>query len=211
MPTDLPEPVVPAIRRCGMRERSTVTDSPPIFLPSASASRASVSWKSGDSSSSRSTTISRRSLGSSMPMALRPGTTATRAATALMERAMSSASPMTREDLVPGAGSSSYSVTTGPGRTLVISPLTPKSWSTPSSSRAFSCKHFVADGGSLVRARLRLEQLERRGLVGRVAPLHAGAGMLFLLRGARDAIVGLGDVVALVVLLVSSSSSSSYS
>ena len=32
---------------------------------------------------------------------------ATRAATALMERAMSSASPMTREDLVPGAGSSS--------------------------------------------------------------------------------------------------------
>ena len=139
MPTDLPEPVVPAIRRWGMRERSTVTNSPPIFLPSASASRASVSWKSGDSSSSRSTTISRRSLGSSMPMALRPGTTATRAATALMERAMSSASPMTREDLVPGAGSSSYSVTTGPGRTLVISPFTPKSWSTPSSSRAFSC------------------------------------------------------------------------
>ena len=48
MPTDLPEPVVPAISRCGMRERSTMTGSPPIFLPSASASRASVSWKSGD-------------------------------------------------------------------------------------------------------------------------------------------------------------------
>ena len=40
-------------------------------------------------------------------MALRPGTTATRVATALIERAMSSASPITREDLVPGAGSSS--------------------------------------------------------------------------------------------------------
>ena len=63
-------------------------------------------------------------------------------------------------------------------------------------------QHFVADGGPLVRARLRLEQLERGGLIGRVAPLYAGAGMLFLLRGARDAIVGLGDVVALVVLLL---------
>ena len=50
-----------------------------------------------------------------MPMALRPGTTATRADSALIERAMSSARPMTREDLMPGAGSSSYSVTTGAG------------------------------------------------------------------------------------------------
>ena len=72
-----------------------------------------------------------------MPMALRPGTTATRAETADIERAMSSASPITRDDLMPGAGSNSYSVTTGPGCTLTISPLTPKSSSTPSSSRAF--------------------------------------------------------------------------
>jgi hypothetical protein len=42
-----------------------------------------------------------------MPMALRPGTTATRAETLLIERAMSSERPMTREDLMPGAGSSS--------------------------------------------------------------------------------------------------------
>ena len=47
---------------------------------------------------------------------------------------MSSASAITRDDLVPGAGSSSYRVTTGPGRTLMISPLTPKSSSVPSSS-----------------------------------------------------------------------------
>ena len=40
-----------------------------------------------------------------MPMAFRPGTTATRQATALIERAMSSDSPITREDLMPGAGS----------------------------------------------------------------------------------------------------------
>ena len=42
-----------------------------------------------------------------------------------MERAMSSASPITRDALRPGAGSSSYMVTTGPGRTETMSPLTP--------------------------------------------------------------------------------------
>ena len=42
-----------------------------------------------------------------------------------MLRAMSSAKPITRLAFSPGAGSSSYIVTTGPGRTAVISPLTP--------------------------------------------------------------------------------------
>ena len=74
-----------------------------------------------------------------MPIALRPDTTATRADSALMERAMSSASPITRDDLMPGAGSSSYSVTTGPGRALMISPRTPKSCSTPSSAVELVC------------------------------------------------------------------------
>ncbi len=40
MPTDLPEPVVPATSRCGMRARSAMTGAPPMSLPSASASRA---------------------------------------------------------------------------------------------------------------------------------------------------------------------------
>ncbi len=71
-----------------------------------------------------------------MPMALRPETTATRADTALIERAMSSESPITRDDLMPGAGSSSYNVTTGPGCALMISPRTPKSPSTLSSAAA---------------------------------------------------------------------------
>ena len=42
-----------------------------------------------------------------MPITLRPGITATRADTALIERAMSSERPITREDLIPGAGSNS--------------------------------------------------------------------------------------------------------
>ena len=39
MATDLPEPVVPAMSRCGMRARSTSTGSPPIALPRQSGSR----------------------------------------------------------------------------------------------------------------------------------------------------------------------------
>ena len=38
-PTDLPDPVVPAIIRCGIRARSATTDSPPMSLPSASDNR----------------------------------------------------------------------------------------------------------------------------------------------------------------------------
>jgi hypothetical protein len=45
---------------------------------------------------------------------------ATRAEMADMLRAISSASWITRLALMPGAGSSSYMVTTGPGRTSVI-------------------------------------------------------------------------------------------
>src|SRR5215211_4608572 len=120
MATDLPEPVVPAISICGVRARSMMMDSPPMFLPRQSGSLATDS--SFTASSSRKYTFSRFGLGNSMPIALRPETTATRAESALIERAMSSASPITRDDLMPGAGSSSYSVTTGPGRALMTWP-----------------------------------------------------------------------------------------
>jgi hypothetical protein len=60
-----------------------------------------------------------------MPMTERPGMVETRAASADIDRAMSSASPMTRLALSPAAGSSSYIVTTGPGRIEAISPRTP--------------------------------------------------------------------------------------
>ena len=51
-----------------------------------------------------------------MPMALRPWATATRQEITLIERAMSSARATTRAVFTPGAGTSSYMVTTGPGR-----------------------------------------------------------------------------------------------
>ena len=40
MATDLPEPVVPAISICGVRARSMMMDSPPMFLPRQSGSLA---------------------------------------------------------------------------------------------------------------------------------------------------------------------------
>src|SRR6267142_4861162 len=137
MATDLPEPVVPAISMCGVRASSMMTGSPPMVLPRQSGNFATDSPLSLAVSISRKYTFSRCGFGNSMPMALRPGTTATRAESALIDRAMSSASPITRDDLMPGAGSSSYSVTTGPGLALTISPRTPKSPSTPSSAREF--------------------------------------------------------------------------
>ena len=42
MATDLPEPVVPAISKCGMRDKSTMTDSPPMVLPRQSGNFAVV-------------------------------------------------------------------------------------------------------------------------------------------------------------------------
>ena len=107
MATDLPDPVVPATSRWGMRARSTRTGVPLMSLPSARLSGPALRSKASEASSSRRCTVSRLRLGSSMPITLRPGTTATRTDTALMERAMSSERPMTREVLVPGAGSSS--------------------------------------------------------------------------------------------------------
>ena len=70
-------------------------------------------------------------------------------------------------------------------------------------------QHFVADAGPLARARLLLQELERRRLVGRVAcAARGGRCASSSPLGARDAIVGRGDVVALVVLLLVPRSSS---
>ena len=136
-PTDLPEPVVPAISRCGIGDRSAITAPPAMSLPSTNGSVCVLSSNAVEPSSSDRLTISRVRLGSSMPMTLRPATTATRADSADIERAISSDRPTTRLALMPGAGSSSYIVTTGPGRTSPMRPRTPKSSSTLSSSRAF--------------------------------------------------------------------------
>ena len=86
-------------------------------------------------------------------MTLRPGTMAARAEVTLSERAMSSARATTRDDFVPRAGSSSNSVTTGPGLISRTSPLIEKSASTSSSRRAVPrSTDWVKAGPALVAA-----------------------------------------------------------
>ena len=107
-PTDLPEPVVPATSRCGMRARSANTGVPAMFLPSASGSVASAARNASEF----------EQLAQEHLLAPRVGqldadgvaarrSTAARTQAAPIERAMSSASPITRADLTPRAGSNS--------------------------------------------------------------------------------------------------------
>ena len=105
--TDLPEPVVPAISRWGIFARSARTGAPPISLPSARASLWTDRSKLRAAIISRRKTVSRFWFGNSIPITLRPGTTATRTDRALIDRAISSARLITRDDFTPGAGSSS--------------------------------------------------------------------------------------------------------
>ena len=58
-------------------------------------------------------------------MVFDPGTTAIRTDKARISRAISSDRAITREVLIPLAGSNSYNVTTGPGLAPTILPLTP--------------------------------------------------------------------------------------
>ena len=105
-----------------------------------------------------------------------------------MLRAISSARLETRLALVPGAGSSSYMVTTGPCRTALTTPLTEKSSSTDSSRRAFFSSAALsmvwpplslAGVSSASDGRLELANMSVwRGLFGRVPGRGCGAGSL---------------------------------
>ena len=115
-PTDLPEPVVPATSRCGMRARSASTGAPAML-------RAERQRQRGVRGPER---LRLEQLAQVDRLAPRVGQLdadgvapghdgGTHAKRAPSERAMSSASPITRADLTPRAGSNSKSVTTGPG------------------------------------------------------------------------------------------------
>ena len=102
MHTDLPVPVEPAMSRCGICARSTMTDSPETSLPMASSSGLG-SARRPVASTSPSVTVERRSLGTSMPMRLSPGMGARmRIVGAASESARSSASAVTRLTFTPG-------------------------------------------------------------------------------------------------------------
>ena len=166
-PTDLPEPVVPATSRCGMRARSTTIGSPPIVLPSVIGNCASARRQASLSSSSRRSTdlaamvgqldadrVAARTLS---PM--RAETRAHRAGDVVGEpdhaRRFGAAR---RHQLIE--------VTTGPGRMSLISPLTPKSASTSSSSRALPRMAPWDNLGAVLERRRHAQNVERGTGVG---------------------------------------------
>ena len=73
MQTDFPEPVAPAISRWGIFAILEITTLPAISRPTAKEIFDSLSWNSGDSTSSRKETTTFCLLGTSMPTAAFPG------------------------------------------------------------------------------------------------------------------------------------------
>ena len=73
MPLDLPAPVAPAIRRCGVVEMSEEHQRPAMSLPIATCNGCDASAASGDTIRSPSATSWRLLLGTSTPIADRPG------------------------------------------------------------------------------------------------------------------------------------------
>ncbi len=106
MATDLPEPVVPATSRCGMRARSTITGSPPIVLRgrcrAARAHRESVVGDQLAQPHRFALLVGKLDADDIAPFHNRHA-----GGDRAHERAISAERPMTRLDLVPGAGSNS--------------------------------------------------------------------------------------------------------
>ena len=128
--TDLPEPVAPAISRCGIFARSAITGRPSRSLPSATGSAARAELYSGCSTISRNATISGFGFGTSIPTAPFPGIGATmRMLLARIASARSFDSDANCRTFTPAAGSTSNCVTVGP----VVRPT-----SCPSTRNVFS-------------------------------------------------------------------------
>ena len=149
--TLLPEPVAPAISRCGILDRSTAWARPATSRPSANVSVDPDAEKSTSSRIRRSATMLNSLLGISMPTALLPGIGASirmlRAASAI-DRSSWSASM--RLSLMCGAGCTSYWVTTGPA----LRPMTRASMSKLASFRTMisSLRAWIASALSVVAA-----------------------------------------------------------
>ena len=127
MQTDLPDPVVPAIIKWGIAVKSPTIACPEIFLPKAIGKLIPFFLNFSSAIISLKKTSSLTWLGISIPTVFFPGIVATLVERELVFLAMSSERLIILETLIPGAGSNSYKVTTGPWLIFLIFPLTPKS------------------------------------------------------------------------------------
>ena len=125
--TLLPEPVAPAMSRCGILARSTALAAPATSRPRANVSFDSEAVNSTSSRIRRRATMLKSLLGISMPTALLPGIGASiRSERAARAMARSSESASIRLTLMSGAGWTSYWVTTGPALRATIRAGIPK-------------------------------------------------------------------------------------
>ena len=119
--TDFPEPVAPAMSRCGVCARSRTCGFPVTSFPRATGIAILAASGKSVSISSRKLTIERFLLGTSMPTACFPGMGATiRTLEAARRNAILSCRLVIFDSLMPGEGSISNIVTTGPLRIPVM-------------------------------------------------------------------------------------------
>ncbi len=108
MPTDLPEPVVPATSMCGILDISLIMVLPPISSPTPQHSRDLAFLNSSDSNISLNLTVELVSLGTSTPTADLPGMGASiRISLAARASLISPVSEVMRDTLTPASGVSS--------------------------------------------------------------------------------------------------------
>ena len=112
--TDFPDPVVPAISKWGIVDRSPTNGNPDILFPKAIGSFISFLLNLSSEIISFKKTFSLFVFGISMPIVFFPGIVATLVEIELVFLAISSAKFTILETLIPDAGSNSFKVTTGP-------------------------------------------------------------------------------------------------
>ena len=123
--TDLPLPVAPAIRRCGILVRSAILISPVTLRPSGTS--IGLSLLGAFSTISRKPTVAICWFGTSIPINDFPGIGASiRISLAASASAKSSAKWVIRLTFTPTAGRNSYLVTEGPKLTFSTVASTPK-------------------------------------------------------------------------------------
>ena len=122
--TDLPEPVEPAISRCGIVSSAATRIRPLMSLPMDMVRRDGDSSNSGDSRTARRLMTSRFVLGTSMPMVGLPGMRSIRIDSACRPRQRSSVRVVIRLYFTPASGLNSKVVTTGPGLIWTTDPRT---------------------------------------------------------------------------------------
>ena len=140
MHTDLPDPVAPAISKCGISRRSATMLFPEMSLPTTNSMMDEASMNSSLSMRSRISTGAAFSFSTSIPTAALPGIGASiRMLLALMLSAISSESLVMLATFTPVAGWTSYLVSEAPCVTLMTLASTPKFLRVCSRSSARSC------------------------------------------------------------------------